>query len=124
MEKLLELEKRLREAKAELEKALQPVEDKKEEDELEKAGGPNKYGERKQAIAENINREQRAPAVEIKPDGAKTLITPEAQVKAKKDAAAAKKAKFEEEAKARRAEYRKQGLVKFDANGQWSMDNE
>jgi hypothetical protein len=92
---------------------------------LEKAGGPNKFGERQTAIAENVNREQRAPATEIHPEtGEKKLITPDQQVKAQVDAKAAKKAKFEAEAKARREEYRKQGLVKFDKNGQWSMDKD
>lgn len=160
MDKLLELEKKLKQAQAELIKMMAAgstvngsvastggpsiasqigfgkEEDKKEEkededkkkekkDELEKAGGPNKFGERKQAISENVNREQRAPATEINPEtGDKKLVTPDQQVKAQVDAKAAKKAKFEAEAKARRDEYRKQGLVKFDKNGQWSMDKD
>jgi hypothetical protein len=93
--------------------------------ELEKAGGPNKFGEKMTSIRENQVREERAPATEIHPEtGEKKLITPEQQVKTQVDAKAAKKAKFEAEAKTRRAEYRKQGLVKFDKNGQWSMDKD
>lgn len=56
------------------------------------------------------------------------IMSPEQQVKAQKDAKAAKKAKAESEAKARRDQYRKEGVlkaeecVKYDKNGQWSIE--
>lgn len=107
-------------------------EDKKDKKKLEKAGGPNKYGEKMAEIRDNQSRQERAPAMDINPKtGEKTLITPEKQVKIQTDRFADRKAKFEAEAKERRNKLRQDGLlkgedfdlevVKFDTNGQWSL---
>ena len=56
-----------------------------------------------------------------------SIVSPAEQIKAKKDKAATNKAKAESEAAARRAQYRKEGvlkteLIKYEKNGQWSLD--
>ena len=167
MDKLLELEKRLREAKAELEKTVNQAytakaensKKKKHDDEEEdkemiaeaidehnekKHGEPKDEDSAKKDLekAEDKIKPLKSDKVQRTAPGARQpayitgvsgpektsvinlAVAPEDQVAAQNKAKADKKAKFEAEAKERRAGYRKQGLLKFDANGQWSMDND
>jgi hypothetical protein len=173
MEKLLDLEKKLKEAKEMLKNALMgysPIskaedkdEEKKEEKKDEKkdkkmiAGAIDKHNEKKhgedkdedsaqkdmglkkglpgnkfgakvEQDRESSTNAARQPATLINPKtGSKSVIAPKEQVKAQIDSAAEKKGKAETEAAARRMAYRKDGVlksevIKFDKNGQWSMD--
>jgi hypothetical protein len=95
---------------------------------LEKGRPGNKFGAKVEQDRMSSMNEARQPATSIDPKtGAKSVISPKAQVQAQVDSAAQKKAKAEAEAVARRAAYRKDGVlksevIKFDKNGQWSMD--
>lgn len=87
----------------------------------------NESRERVKAIINDV----RNPAKVIDEDGNETIVSPEKQVSDRKNAEKqrieAARAEAEEKAAARRAEYRKQGLLKsdesisFDSNGQWDL---
>jgi len=131
MQKLLELEKKLKEAKEQLEKFGSQgaplssgglgasiaaglsggVNIKKEE--TCKADSTNKYGAQQEAKRINTVNETRQPAKVIS-GGQTSIVSPESQIKAKKDFAANKKAKAESEAKTRRDAMRQEGILKGD----------
>lgn len=95
---------------------------------LKKGRPGNKFGIKMEQDRESSMNAARQPATAIDPKtGAKSVISPKAQVQAKVDSAAEKKAKAEADAKARRSGFRQEGVlksevIKFDKNGQWSMD--
>lgn len=179
MDKLLELEKKLKEARAMLEKA-EEKKDKKHPDEKEDkkliaealdTHNEKKHGEAKDKDsafkdekieksyqlgsifeddfeksnsttdkAQRIAPGARQPAYVrgVFGEASKTakvidsIVSPNEQVKAQKDKAAQNKATAEAAAKERRAQYRKEGIlkgddeietevIKFDKNGQWKL---
>lgn len=169
MDKLLELEKRLKEARALLEKAKESEKEEKEEEEKDKkkdkkliAEALDRHNEKKHGESKDENSAFKDEKIEksnsttdkaqrIAPgarqpayvrgvfgEKSKTaqvvdsIVSPEEQVKAQKDKAASNKAKAEAAAAERRAQYRKDGVlkgddaistevIKFDENGQWKI---
>jgi len=148
MDKLLELEKKLKEARAMLEKA-EEKKDKKHPDEKEDkkliaealdTHNEKKHGEAKDKDSafkdEKIEKSRRMLGT-ITAGGETKEIQPAEQIKIKDAGAAAAKAKkdsvandakakAEAAAKERRAGYKKEGLIKsenitFDENGQWKL---
>lgn len=128
MKKLLELEKKLKEAKEELEKfgsqgaplssgglgaSIAAGINGVRKEETCKADSTNKYGAQQEAKRINTVNEARQPATVIS-GGQTKVVSPESQVKAKKDFAANQKAKAETAAKARRDAMRQEGVLKGD----------
>jgi len=125
MNKLLELEEKLKKAKVELEKNTMKKNCNTNIDKSE-----NDFGGKSQMKVDSILNQKRMPAKEINPKtGESKEISPEAQIKSKKDLSARNKAKAEKAAAERRAKMREEGVlkmdtevIKFDNNNQWYLD--
>lgn len=68
---------------------------------------------KKQQLVDSVVNQTRQPAKVISASGEETMVSPEEQVKAQKDAAASKKAKFEAEAAERRAQIKQEAKKKM-----------
>ena len=88
------------------------------------AGPANPTEGKKQQFVDTVINQARKPAKVTNAAGEVTEVSPEQQVKAKKDSADAKKAKFEAEAAARRAKMKlnKSEEISYLENGQWSLE--
>lgn len=143
MEKLLELEKKLKEYREELEKMSTPINEDGEEinkDEtsnteeislekngqwsLEKGLGKDLNSNESKERVKHVLGSIRQPAKVTDSEGNEEIVSPAKQVSDKVSAAAqrkeASKAKAEEAAAARRSSYKKQGLMKN--NQQWTLE--
>lgn len=68
---------------------------------------------KKQQFVDTVINQTRQPAKVISASGEETMVSPEEQVKAQKDAAASKKAKFEAEAAERRMQMKQEAKKKM-----------